>query len=72
MVGAGGLGTGCNTLAMCLKRLAKATNHNPARTPMLRSAMIAADASTARAGAAAVAPPTVQELGSRLAIMSGH
>ena len=60
---------GASTLAMCLKRLTKATSHNAARTAMLRSATIAADASTARAGAAAVPSPTSQELGRRLAIV---
>jgi len=68
-VGAGGLGRGANTLAMCLNRLTKAINHSAATTPMLRSAMIAADASTARAGVAAVPSPISQELGSRLAMV---
>ena len=72
-VGAGGLGTGSSTLAMCRKRLTKAASQTVARTPMLSRAMTAADASTARAGAAAAAsPPSSQELGSRLAMGFGR
>jgi len=69
-VGAGGVGTGASTLAMCLNRLTKAINHSAPTTPMLRSAMIAVDVSTARAGVTAVPSPISQELGSRLAMVS--